>query len=179
MCHWAVANQAGMFERKLIEKLLANQRLSDLVVMEREGLPQTLQKKPPVRSHSWWQERWTPRRSRSNFWDVNISFNPGLSQNSELSGNAKEKGLEVIKMVYWITQIDPDGWLDADAWFIKEMNYVLDRSDFEEQIVKTILKENIFEHKYNQAKYLTMRGYIADNTKTELWGYKDQGVGSN
>ena len=34
-----------MLEHKLIEKLLADQHLSDLVVVEQEGLPQTLQKK--------------------------------------------------------------------------------------------------------------------------------------
>ena len=34
-----------MFEHKLIEKLLADQYLSDLVVVEQEGLPQILQKK--------------------------------------------------------------------------------------------------------------------------------------
>ena len=45
MCHGAVADQVGMLEHKLIERLLADQRLSNLVVVEREGLPQTLQKK--------------------------------------------------------------------------------------------------------------------------------------
>ena len=49
-------------------------------------------------------------------------------------------------------QIDPDGWLDAGAWFIQEMNYVLDRLDFEEQIVKTIPKENTSKHKGNQTR---------------------------
>ena len=45
-------------------------------------------------------------------------------------------------------QIDPGGWLDAGAWFIGKMNYVLDRSDFKEQIVKMIPKaKNIFKHK--------------------------------
>ena len=33
-----------MLEHKLIEKLLADQRLSDLLMVEQEGLPQTLQK---------------------------------------------------------------------------------------------------------------------------------------
>ena len=41
----AVADQAGMLEHKLIEKSFADQRFSDLVVVEREGLPQTLQRK--------------------------------------------------------------------------------------------------------------------------------------
>ena len=34
-----------MLEHKLIEKLLADQRLSDLMVVEQEGLPRILQKK--------------------------------------------------------------------------------------------------------------------------------------
>ena len=34
-----------MVEHKLIESLLVDQRLSDLVIVEQEGLPQTLQKK--------------------------------------------------------------------------------------------------------------------------------------
>ena len=42
MYHWAVANQAGMLEHQLIEKLFADQRLSDLVVVEQEGVPQIL-----------------------------------------------------------------------------------------------------------------------------------------
>ena len=45
MCHSAVANQAKVLEHKLIERLLADQRLSDLVVVEQEELPQTLKKK--------------------------------------------------------------------------------------------------------------------------------------
>ena len=51
------------------------------------------------------------------------------------------------------------------------MNYVLVRSDFKGQIVKMIPKaENTFEHKYNQAKCLsiTTRGYITDNNNTEV-----------
>ena len=40
--------------------------------------------------------------------------------------------------------------MDAGAWFIGEMNYILDRLDFEKQIVKTIPKENISKHKGNQ-----------------------------
>ena len=34
-----------MLEHQLIKRLLADQRFSDLMVIEREGLPQTLQKK--------------------------------------------------------------------------------------------------------------------------------------
>ena len=34
-----------MLKHKLIERLLADQRLSNLVVVEQKGLPQTLQKK--------------------------------------------------------------------------------------------------------------------------------------
>ena len=45
MCHWAVADQARILEHKLIDRLLANQRLSNLVVVEQEDLPGPLQKK--------------------------------------------------------------------------------------------------------------------------------------
>ena len=48
--------------------------------------------------------------------------------------------------------IDLNGWLDAGAWLIGKINYVLDRLYFEEQIVKTIPKaENTFKHKYDQS----------------------------
>ena len=36
------------------------------------------------------------QHSRSDSWDVNISFNQSRSQSSELSGNAKEEGLKII-----------------------------------------------------------------------------------
>ena len=51
------------------------------------------------------------------------------------------------------------------------MNYVLDCSDFKGQIVRMIPKaKNTFEHEYNQAECLniTIRGYIADNTNTQV-----------
>ena len=54
---------------------------------------------------------------------------------------------------------------------IQVMNYVLNRLDFKGQIVRMIPKaKNTSEHKYNQAKCLsiTTRGYIADNTNTEV-----------
>ena len=55
-----------MFEHKLIERLLADQRLSNLVVVEREGLPWTLQKKATNEepwlvareTTSWTQQVW-------------------------------------------------------------------------------------------------------------------------
>ena len=95
--HWAVANQVKMFEYKLIERLLVGQRLSNLVVVEQEKLPQTLQ---------------------SQATSEQPCFNRGRSLTRELSGNAKKKGLEVIEMVYRVTQIDPGGWLDASGWFM-------------------------------------------------------------
>ena len=40
---------------------------------------------------------------------------------------------------------------DTGAWFIGKINYVLDRLDFEEQIVRMIPKtENTSKHNYNQ-----------------------------
>ena len=58
---------------------------------------------------------------------------------------------------------------------IQVMNYVLDRLDCKEQIVRMIPKaENTSEHEYDQAKCLsiTTRGYITNNTNTEVrhWG---------
>ena len=41
----AVTNQARMLEHKLIERLLADQRFSNLMMVEQKGLSQTLQKK--------------------------------------------------------------------------------------------------------------------------------------
>ena len=61
--HWAVANQAGMLEHKFIERLLADQCLSDLVVVEWEGLPQTLQKKA-TGEEPWLVARETANRTR-------------------------------------------------------------------------------------------------------------------
>ena len=65
-----------------------------------------------------------------------------------------------------------DGWLDTGLWFINEVNYVLNRSypEISENDWRAILKEkNIPEHKYDQAKCLSIitRGYIADNINTE------------
>ena len=41
--------------------------------------------------------------------------------------------------------------MDAGPGFIREMNYVLDRSDFEVHIVRTISKaENTSKHEHNQ-----------------------------
>ena len=82
-------------------------------------------------------------------------------------------------MVKWVTQRDLDQWLDAGAWFIRKMNYILDRSNFEEQIVKTIPKANTSEHKYNQAKCLKTRDYITNNIKIEVWGYRSYRVDTN
>ena len=48
--------------------------------------------------------------------------------------------------------MDPDGWLDVSAWFIREMNSVLGRLQFEEQLMKMIPKaKNTSKHKYNQS----------------------------
>ena len=60
MYHWAVADQAGMLEQKFIERLLADQRLSDLVVVEWKGLPRTLQKKTSG------EEAWVVARETAN-----------------------------------------------------------------------------------------------------------------
>ena len=67
--------------------------------------------------------------------------------------------------------MDPDRWLDVSASFIRVVNSVLGRLQFEEQLMKTIPKaKNTSEYKYDQAKCLsiTTRGYIADNTNIEV-----------
>ena len=64
-----------MLKHKLIERLLADQCLFDLVLVEQKGLPRTLQKKAT---------------SEEPY------FNRGRSFSSELSGNAKEKNQKVI-----------------------------------------------------------------------------------
>ena len=54
---------------------------------------------------------------------------------------------------------------------MSKVNCVLDRLQFEKQLMKMIPKaENTFEHKYDQAECLsiTTRGYIANNTNTEV-----------
>ena len=86
------------------------------------------------KNHQWnrnerWR-RWPNGCNKPNFWDVNISFLLGQPQNS---GNAKEEGLDVTleDLAVQYTQMGPTGWLDVSAWFIKAVNYVLDRLDFE------------------------------------------------
>ena len=62
----------------------------------KKGYLKLYKEKPPVGSHGWCWERRFFRRSRSDSWDVNISFNRGQSLSSGLSGNAKQKGFKVI-----------------------------------------------------------------------------------
>ena len=64
-------------------------------------------------------------------------------------------------------QIDPGGWLDADAGFIGEISYVLDRLNFEQQIVRMIPKaDNTFKHKNqsnainNTARAIQLKRYV-------------------
>ena len=53
-----------------------------------------------------------------------------------------------IKQKCLSTSLLKDYLQDAGAWFIREINYVLDRLDFEKQIVRMIPKaENNSEHK--------------------------------
>ena len=60
---------------------------------------------------------------------------------------------------------------------IQVINYVLDRSDFKEQIVRTIPKvENTFEHKYNQIERLQeviLPEHHHKGLITEVWDYKN------
>ena len=57
-------------------RLPADQRLSNLVVVEREGFPHVLQRKATERSHEWSGkgDGW-PDTAWPDLWDVNISFN--------------------------------------------------------------------------------------------------------
>ena len=60
-----------------------------------------------------------------------------------------------------------DGWLDVSVWFIKEVNSVLGRLQFEKQLMKIIPKaENSFKHEYdpsgainNTAKTIQLKQY--------------------
>ena len=52
-----------------------------------------------------------------DYQDINISFNLGQLQSSKLSGNAKEKGLDVTLdgSAVQYTQMSLDKWSDASA----------------------------------------------------------------
>ena len=50
--------------------------------------------------------------------------------------------------------------MDAGALLIGEINYVLDRSDFEEQIVKTISEENTSEYKCDKRDWKLQKSEI-------------------
>lgn len=56
----------------------------------------------------------------------------GWLQYCKPGGNVIGEGLNIIldNLAVQYIQMNPDGWLDISAWFIKEMNHVLDRSDF-------------------------------------------------
>ena len=146
MSQWAIADWAKMLEHKL-RKLLVGQYLSRFGVGGARGVTSRSTKE----SHQWSQsERWGRRptgRGRPDSWDVNISFLLGQPQSR---GNAKKKGLDGIldnPAVQW-TQMGPAKWSDVSVWFIRAVNFVLDRLDFKEQIVKMILKaKNTFKHK--------------------------------
>ena len=135
-----------MLEHKL-RRLLAGQCLSRFGDGEARGVTSH----PTNESHQmscseWWRKRPT-RRGKPDSWDINISFLLGQSQSS---CNAKEEGLDIIlnNPAIQCTEMGPVEWSDVNTWFIRAVNYVLDRSNFEEQIVKTIPKaENTFKHK--------------------------------
>ena len=130
-----------------LKTLFAGQRLSRFG----DGGAKGVTSRSTMESHQWSRsERWGRRptgRGRPDSWDVNISFLLGQPQSS---GNAKEKSLDVTldDPAVQCTQMDPAGWSDVNAWFIRAVNSVLGRSQFEEQIVRMIPKtENTSEHK--------------------------------
>ena len=135
-----------MLEHKL-KRLLAGQRLSRFGGDAAKGVTSRSTKE----SHRWSRsKRWGRRptgRGRPDSWDVNISFFLGQPRSS---GDAKEEGLDVTldDPAVQCTQMGPAGWSDVSAWFIRAVNSVLGRLQFEEQIVRMIPKaENTFEHK--------------------------------
>ena len=74
-------------------------------------------------------------------------------------------------------QMGPAGWSDISAWFIRAVNYILDRSDFEKQIVRIISKaENIFEHKdqndiiNDMARAMRSKRYDQQYNQDNPWG---------
>ena len=138
-----------MLKHKL-RRLLAGQRLSRFG----GGGAREVTSRSTKESHRWSRsERWGRRptgRGRPDSRDVNISF---LLDQPRSSGDAKEEGLDVTldDPAVQCTQMGPAGWSDVSAWFIREMNSVLGRSQFEEQLMKMILKaENTSKHKYDQ-----------------------------
>ena len=66
--------------------------------------------------------------------------------------------------------MDPGEWSDVSVWFIGEMNYVLDCLNFEEYIVRTILKtENISKHKYNQSNMINNMVRAMQSKQYDPW----------
>ena len=62
------------------------------------------------------------------------NFNQSGSQSGKLSGNAKEKGLDITldDPAIQSMQMSLGEWSNASAWLIKVVNYVLGRLDFKE-----------------------------------------------
>ena len=90
----AVADQRGMLEQKL-SKLFADQRFSRSGSCGVRGVIPHSTKKSHWRNHN---ERWERRQgghNKHNYQKININFNPSQLKSNKLSGNAKEKGLNV------------------------------------------------------------------------------------
>ena len=142
-----------MLEHKL-KRLLAGQRLSRFNAGKAKGITSRSIKESHRWSRSERWERWLTGCGRPDSRDVNISF---LLDQPRSSGNAKEKDLDVTldNPAIQCTQMGPIGWSDVSVWFIRAVNYVLDRLDFEEEIVKMISKvKNTFKHK-NQSNTIS------------------------
>ena len=142
-----------MLEHKL-RRLLAGQRLSKFSGGGARGVTSHSTKESYRWSRSEQWERRATGRGRLDSWDVNISF---FLDQPQSSGNARKKGLDITldDSAVQYTQMGPIKWSDVSAWFIKGVNYVLDRSDFKEQIVRMIAKaENTSKHK-NQSNTIS------------------------
>ena len=141
-----------MLEHKL-KRLLAGQRLSRFSGGGAKGVTSRSIKESHQLSYSDWWGRWPTGRGKPDFWDINISFFLGQPQSS---GNAKEEGLDVTldDPTVQCMQMGLAGWSDVSAWFIRAVNYVLDHSDFKEQIVRILKAQNTSKYK-NQSNTIS------------------------
>ena len=89
-------------------------------------------KKSHQKSRSGYWERRSAKHGRPDSKDVNISFFLGQPQSNRLSGNAKNESLDVTlnNLIIQCMEMGLAGWLDVSVWFIRALNYVLDRLNF-------------------------------------------------
>ena len=77
--------------------------------------------------------RWETRpigRGRPDSHDINISFLLGQLRNSD-DAKKEDQNITLDDLAVQFTQMGLAEWSDVSAGFIRAVNYVLDRSDFE------------------------------------------------